>query len=159
MANIILSPMTPETLSASLAVNEQYVEMLSPLSVAGLQNLVDGACYAKQVGEGQGFLIAFDEQATYEGENYHWFKGRYNKFVYVDRIVIGDTLQRQGLAGLFYDDLITYAKNRAATHLCAEVNITPSNPASHAFHNKMGFEKVGEAHVGGKQVQYYAKQL
>jgi len=152
-------PMNAQTALASLKVNQQYVAMLSPLTLEALAALVEGACYAKQAGNGEAFLIAFDQNAAYEGQNFAWFKARYKKFVYVDRIVIGDGLQRQGLGVKFYEDLLAQARNGGAEHLCAEVNLDPPNPASHAFHKKMGFESVGENHVDGKHVQYYTKSL
>jgi len=155
-----LKEMTSETASASLAVNKQYEAMLSPLTMADFEELVRDSCYAKQAGDGAAFLIAFHQGSRYEkSDNFDWFKSRYKRFVYVDRIAISDHLQRQGLGQALYEDLVGFAKRRNAPVLCAEVNIDPPNPASHKFHTTMGFKPVGEAHAGGKHVQYYVKSL
>lgn len=153
------APMTALTAPASLAVNQRYVAMLSPLTLEGLGDLVARACYAKQTGDGAAFLIAFDQDGAYDSENFQWFKERYRRFVYIDRIVIGDALQRRGLARLFYEDLADFARKRGAAHLCAEVNVEPPNPASHAFHLQSGFGPVADGTLGAKTVRYYVKTL
>ena len=154
-----LMQMTPATYSASLAVNEKYVEMLAPLDLAGLEELVELSCYAKHTGEGEAFLIAVDGAARYDCENHEWFKARYENFIYIDRIAIGDAYQRKGLGKIFYEDLISFASKRGCKNLCAEVNVKPDNPASHGFHLTMGFEPVGEGQDGHKIVRYYVKSI
>ena len=146
-------------LSAALSVNQQYVEMLSPLTRCELEDLLDYAVYAKHAGDGRAFLIAMDQSSVYESANFDWFKARYPTFIYVDRIAIGDEWQRQGLGRSFYQDLEKFAREARAPFICAEVNVAPPNPASHAFHARMGFNAVGEAKVDAKTVRYYVKAL
>jgi len=151
--------MTRDTAPASLALNQQYEAMLSPLTLSALALLVEAACYARQTSNGEAFAIAYDQHGDYESENLDWFRARYDRFIYVDRIVIGDHLQGRGLARAFYQDLIAFARARGCEFLCAEVNIAPPNPASHTFHKKMGFDAVGKNFVGQKEVQYYVLKL
>lgn len=159
MGDFKASPMTPETFHASLAVNLQYEAMLAPLSIESLGELVGLSCYAKQCHEGSAFLIALDWRAAYDCENFRWFKARYDRFIYIDRIAIGDAYHRTGLARGFYENLTLFAREKSAHHLCAEVNISPPNPASHAFHRSMDFNPVGDGMSDGKHVQYYVKSL
>ena len=156
----ILSAMTQQTAETSLAVNLRFEAMLSPLQLSDLTELVTDSCYAKQTGDGAAFLIAFDQDSRYENSvNFDWFKKRFDQFIYVDRIAIDTPMQGKGIARLFYEDLIAFAKTKVAPVLCAEVNIEPPNPASHAFHKGMGFEAIGEASIGEKRVLYYAKKI
>lgn len=45
--------------------------------------------------------------------------------------------------------------------VCCEVNSDPPNPASDAFHARLGFAEVGAAaiHGGAKSVRYLARPL
>lgn len=95
-----------------------------------------------------------DDQSNHQGENFRWFKARYDSFIYIDRIAIGETLQRGGLAVAFYEDLETETRKAGRDYLCAEVGLNPPNEASLQFHDAMGFERVGTSEVRGKTVQY-----
>ena len=110
---------------------------------------------------GQALLIAFDETAPYDNPNFNWFSERFVRFAYVDRIVVADGLRGQGAARRLYDNL--FDESRAAGHerIVCEINAVPPNPASDAFHQKMGFLEVGSAELSGrgKTVRYFAKDL
>ena len=43
---------------------------------------------AVRIGEADALLLAFDQDAAYDNVNFGWFKARYPRFVYVDRIVV-----------------------------------------------------------------------
>ena len=160
MEKLVFQEMTPATLPASLAVNKRYEAVLSPLDLCSLEQLVTHSCYARQTRNGDAFLIAFNNRTFDESENYSWFQSRYDNFVYVDRIAIAQTLQRGGLARAFYNDLFDFAANNGADKIAAEVNTAPANPASHAFHQSMGFHPVGDATFSPeKSVRYYLKNL
>ena len=54
-------------------------------------------------GEIVGFLVGLDGPGLpYESENYAWFSSRYEKFLYVDRVVVDSGIFSQGLGQLFY---------------------------------------------------------
>jgi predicted GNAT superfamily acetyltransferase len=75
--------------------------------------------------------------------NYAWFTARYDSFAYVDRIVVAEHARGIGLGRRFYAELEEFARSRAPWILC-EVNTRPRNEVSLAFHERLGFEAVGE---------------
>lgn len=90
-----------------------------------------------------GFVVLFDQNADYDSPNFLWFKERYERFSYVDRIVVAQEFRRQGLASKLYAACIAQCL-RAEQHLLTlEINIKPPNPISAAFHKSYGFQEVG----------------
>ena len=67
----------------------------------------------------------------------------------------------QGIARAFYEDLFSYAEDCGYGQITAEINSDPPNPGSDAFHEKLGFETVGEARLDDrdKSVRYVARRL
>ena len=106
-------------------------------------------------------LIALDQDAAYRSVNFKWFQARRRRFVYVDRIVVSERQRGQGLASLLYRDLFECARAAGHDRIVCEVNLEPPNPASDAFHEKMGFVAVGRADLqpSGKAVRYWEKLL
>ncbi len=145
---------------ALLALNNAHAIELSLLDSAGLERLVGAAFAARRVGLADALLITFDQDSDYDSPNFLWFRDRYERFVYVDRLVTAEAARGRGLARALYSDLITHA--RAAGHqlIVCEVNADPPNPASEAFHRRFGFEPVGEALLAnGKTVSYLALRI
>ncbi|MEM9013938.1 MAG: GNAT family N-acetyltransferase [Pseudomonadota bacterium] len=159
MEPIEISPLTRAQFGAAHTVNQKYESLLSPVTMPEFEALVAASPFARQAFGGAAFIVAFDESSSYSGENFNWFKERYGRFLYIDRVAVDDVLQGRGIAKLFYDHAIEFARIIGAVHLCAEVNIDPPNAASTAFHVAMGFVPVGEARVGHKYVQYFALSL
>lgn len=152
-------PIANDHLAAVLQVNQLYQHLLSPLTMEELLALLGSSSHHRSVGSGTAFLIALDDQSDHSGENFRWFKARYDSFVYIDRIAIGEPLQRRGLAVALYKDLEAEARESGREYLCAEVGLIPPNEASLKFHDGFGFERVGTGKAGGKIVQYFAKSL
>lgn len=119
------------------------------------------AFHARRIGNVDAFLLAFDQHAPYDSPNYLWFRERYPRFVYVDRIVVAPAMRKRGLAHRLYEDLFRVAKDAGHDHVVCEVNSDPPNPASDAFHAALGFVEVGQAsiHGGAKTVRYLARPL
>ena len=96
-----------------------------------------------------GFIFLYDEKTYYDSLNYLYFKNRYQKFLYVDRIIIAGEYQKKGYGQQLYDFVID-------THnpdiFCCEVNITPPNRQSLSFHQKYGFKEIGQQNVYNKVV-------
>jgi predicted GNAT superfamily acetyltransferase len=148
--------------AAILALNNAYAAELSLLDEVSLRALTGGAFYARCIGGLEAVLIALDQtNPDYASPNYLWFKARYPRFVYVDRIVVAESARGKGHARRLYADLFETA--RAAGHdlIVCEVNADPPNPASDAFHASLGFAEVGgaEIHGGAKTVRYLARRL
>lgn len=144
--------------AALLALNNAHAAELSWLEADRLAALVGQAFAARRVGLADALLIAFDQDATYDSPNFLWFCERYDRFVYVDRIVVAEAARGQGLAKALYLDLFAAAQAAGHTRVVCEVNAEPPNPASDAFHAALGFVEVGTAALGGgKVVRYFER--
>ncbi|MDW6022095.1 GNAT family N-acetyltransferase [Mesorhizobium sp. BAC0120] len=144
-----------------LTLNNEHAAELSWLEADEFRQLVAEAFLARTIGDCDAFLIAFDQGADYWSPNYQWFRSRYPRFVYVDRVVVAPAARGRGLARRLYEHL--FEKARAAGHslVTCEVNAEPPNPASDAFHAALGFDPVGSAAIDGgkKTVRYFVRKL
>ncbi|MDP3897291.1 MAG: GNAT family N-acetyltransferase [Mesorhizobium sp.] len=157
----ILEPITPPLLPAVLALNNAHAAELSWLEPERLAKLVGEAYLAPRIGELDAFMLAFDQDADYDSENFLWFKARYPRFAYVDRVVVAPHARGRGLARLLYTDLFARATAAGHTIIACEVNSDPPNPGSDAFHAAMGFSEVGAAAIygGARSVRYFTRPL
>jgi predicted GNAT superfamily acetyltransferase len=121
-----------------------------------LEHLVEQAFLARRIGNLNAFMLAFDQDASYDSPNFLWFRARYSRFVYVDRIVVAPSARRRGCARRLYHDLFEHAAKAGHERVVCEVNSSPPNSASGAFHNALGFVEVGTASVydGSRTVRY-----
>lgn len=143
-----------------LALNAQNEAATSPLDAARLRLMLGDAFHARAVNATDGFIIPFDQSSAYWSENYLWFRERYPRFVYVDRIIIAASARRSGLARLLYTHVFDAARRAGRQTVGGEVNVDPPNPASDAFHASLGFVEVGRAALSnGKTVRYLIKDL
>jgi predicted GNAT superfamily acetyltransferase len=156
-----LFPIQPADLSAVLALNNLHARELSLLDAAKLDHLVEQSYLALRAGQVDAFLLAFDENADYQSPNYLWFKARYPRFAYVDRVVVAVHARGHGIARRFYATLFDKAKADGHRMIACEVNSDPPNPESDAFHAAMGFVEAGSAEIydGERTVRYLVKQL
>ena len=147
--------------AALLALNNAHAQQLSWLEPAQLRHLVEQSFLARRVGSLEAFLLAFDQTAHYDSPNFLWFRSRYPRFVYVDRIVVAQTARGRGLARTLYDDLFGQAVAAGHERVVCEVNTEPPNPASDTFHAALGFVEVGAASVygGSRTVRYLSHEL
>jgi len=162
MTNLRLAqPITSASLSAILALNNAHARELSWLEMPKLEHLVSEAFLALRVGEADAFLLAFDQDADYDSTNFLWFKARYPRFAYVDRVAVSEQARGKGIARLFYETLFDKARAAGHTMVACEVNSDPPNPGSDAFHAAMGFAVVGAAAIygGERTVRYFVKKL
>src|SRR5262249_58217955 len=70
-------PIARRSLSAMTLYRPFCAAELSWLTAAQLTALLDKAFYARQISDGDAFLLAFDQKAIYESPNYLWFRERY----------------------------------------------------------------------------------
>ncbi|MGH6707822.1 MAG: GNAT family N-acetyltransferase [Bradyrhizobium sp.] len=168
MSDQELQPVTSDEISPGtslgktlLALNNEHARELSWLEPARLQHLVAQAFVARRIGNLDAFLLAFDQGAEYDSPNFLWFRARYPRFVYVDRIVVAATARGRGCARRLYDDLFDAALAAGHDRVVCEVNMQPPNPASDAFHAALGFVEVGTAdiHDGKRTVRYLSRVL
>lgn len=153
-------PIVPADHPALHRLNEAHATELSSLTPPRFAELVARAFYAQAV-DCDAFLLAFAQDADYDSPNFLWFRENYDRFVYVDRIVVSPTKRGEGIARRLYDDLFAVARKAGHARIVAEVNSDPPNPASDAFHAALGFAVVGEAHLAdrGKSVRYLLRDL
>jgi uncharacterized protein len=144
-----------------LALNNDHARELSWLEPRRLEYLVGEAFLARRIGHVDAFLLAFDQDARYDNVNFEWFRARYPRFVYVDRIVVAASARGRGSARRLYRDLFERATRARHDRIVCEVNIIPPNPASDAFHAALGFVEVGAASLdnGSRTVRYLSCRL
>lgn len=149
-----------ELAEALLSLNNANAVELSLLDGDRLKQLVGAAFAARRVGRADALLIALDQDADYDSPNFLWFRDRYERFVYVDRVATAEASRGRGLAGQLYRDLIDQARMAGHRLIVCEVNSDPPNPSSEAFHRGFGFEPVGEGLLrDGKAVSYLALRI
>lgn len=146
---------------ALLALNNAHAQQLSWLEPERLAHLVKHAFLARRIGNLDAFLLALDQDAPYDSPNFQWFCARYPRFVYVDRIVVAPSAQGRGHARRLYQDLFERAAQAGHQQVFCEVNQSPPNLESDAFHAALGFIQVGAAsiHGGSKTVRYMSRTL
>lgn len=147
--------------ATALALNNAHATELSFLEPLRFARLVRGAFLARRIGNIEALLLAFDQDADYDSPNFLWFRDRYPRFVYVDRIVVAPACRGRRLARRLYDDLFEQARRREHDQIVCEVNTQPPNLASDAFHARLGFVEVGRAVLpgGAKAVRYLRRAL
>jgi uncharacterized protein len=119
-------------------INDSEIPNVPSCTPRDLQQLAEQSVYFRiaetDSGEVAGFLLALDES--------QWFKSRYPRFIYIDRVVVSAPFQSQGIGRLLYADVAALAAKRSPLLAC-EVNLRPANPRSLRFHEGLGFRQVG----------------
>jgi len=159
MNDVTPQPIAADDEAAVLALNNDHAVELSWLEIDRLRHLLGQAFQARRIGRLEAFLIAFDETANYDGGHFQWFRARYPRFVYVDRVVVAPVARGRGHARRLYLDLFERARLGGHDIVACEVNAEPPNPASDAFHAAMGFAPVGSASHNDKTVRYFVHRL
>ena len=140
-----------------LNVNEENVEVLSPMDEAKLRAFVRCAelfLVAEVGGKPAAFLIALREGVeSYDSENYRWFSRHYSHFLYIDRVVIDAPWRGRGLGRKLYEKVFEHARAAKVPYVTAEIDTIPYNEASLAFHKEMGFREVGVQMVRNNSVK------
>jgi uncharacterized protein len=154
------TPITPADLDDLLVLNNAHAIETSLLDRAKLEHMVGQAFFARTIDSRQALLTTFDQSADYDSVNFRWFRDRYPRFIYIDRIIVSAQARGGGVARTLYTEL--FAAARAAGHdtITAEVNRVPPNPGSDAFHAALGFAEVAQGSpYPGKLVSYLIKTL
>ncbi len=163
---LALAPMTLRELTRAdwaqmLSLNLASVQELSELDERRLEWILSFAYRSLGVEHERelvAFALAIAPGTPYDSENYRWFEARFERFVYLDRVVVSERLRRRGIATLVYDAMEDAAA--ALRRIVCEVNLVPPNPASLAFHASRGYVEVGRLTLGeGKRVSLLSKEL
>lgn len=150
-------PITDRDFAAILALNEQAVHYLSPLSRSRLEHLCRQSPLHLAIEDGgavMGFIITLAQGADYDSVNYQWFAQRYEQFLYVDRIVVANDAQARGAGSAMYREVLEFARDEGFPVVACEFDIDPPNQQSAGFHRKFGFREVAQQRVanGSKSV-------
>ncbi len=158
---MIVRPVRSGDLSWMHVLNEAHATELSSMTRADFETLVAKCVKAWAADPEAGFLLVMNQHADYDSPNFQWFKTQADRFLYVDRIVVAPQHRRAGLARNFYQALFDFAHRQNVDRIYCEVNETPPNPRSEAFHAALGFRRIGEARLEdrGKTVQYLERRL
>ena len=143
-------PATNEHFAAVLDLNEEFVDVLAPLSRERLELLDSLASYHRVVvdhGDVVGFALAFGSGVHHDSVNFRWFAERYESFLYVDRVVVAAQRQGSGVGALLYEDLFAFARREGYPRVTCEIDADPPNPRSERFHRGFGFREVGSQRV------------
>ena len=154
-------PVRPDDVSWMHALNQDHATELAPMTLAAFAGLVSLCTKAWAVDPEAGFLLVMDHTVDYDSPNFLWFRAQADRFMYVDRIVVAPQYRRVGLARTFYQALFEFAQSQNVDRVYCEVNETPPNPRSDAFHAALGFRRIGDARLEdrGKTVQYLERRL
>jgi len=156
----------PGDLDEILELNNAAVPAVNGLQRSNLDWFTEHAhsFLVKPTADGRvaGYMVGLHGPGVgYDSINYEWFSQRYEKFVYVDRIVVAEAGRGKGVGRALYDEFA--ARGLADSHevMLAEVNIKPRNEVSLRFHDLYGFKPVGEQDTegGSKRVVMLEKRL
>lgn len=146
---------------AVIALNNANLPAVSKMDEDSLKNLHQQALFGWLMEEPRshqlaGFCLILPPGISYASLNYQWVSEHYQTFQYLDRIVISQRFRGQGLGKRIYN---RWFEEAGAIPMLLEVNIKPRNQGSIVFHEKLGFEPVGEQDTDGgeKRVQYMKK--
>lgn len=142
---IVEDAVLPQDIDAVLALNNAAVpavnaldaDSLSALCAMGRLRVVRGTTI-------EGLCLTMESGAPYDSGNYQWFSGRFERFLYVDRIVVAPAAKGKGIGRALYEDTFALAAALGQPRVCSEVNADPPNPQSMAFHASLGFEPIHE---------------
>ena len=135
-------PISDSIVPKILTLNNAHSVELSWLDVDRLKSLLRQAFYARMIGSADAFLLAFDQSASYDSPNYMWFRQRYTRFVYVDRVVVSPSMRGRGYARLLDTDLFEQARRAAHHVVVCEVYSDPPNPAPMLSTRLSNFRKL-----------------
>lgn len=108
-----------------------------------------------------GYLLAFRSDASYDGEEFLSFVEMASEpFIYIDQVAVDARFRRGSLASTLYSVLEGQTLNSPAAYLCCEVNLSPENPTSLAFHMNRGFTEKSRLNTAdGRMVALLTKPL
>lgn len=146
-----LRELTASDLSSMLALNNGAAPAVPETSEADLAELLRASSFgfaAVSDDEFLGFVVGFEPGMDYASPNYLYFESRGTDHLYVDRIVVAEEARGMRIGQTLYRRVIALAVDQGRTEVTCEVNIEPPNPASLAFHSRLGFSEVGRQENG-----------
>ncbi len=144
--SIVIRDVREHELDSVLALNNNAGLAILPLDAARLRYFYDSAEYfrvAERDGNLAGFLVGFGSDSPHDSSNFAWFRERYPRFLYIDRIVVASRRRGGGVGRAFYADVQSYAELRYPQLAC-EVFLDHGADPALLFHGSFGFREVGQ---------------
>ena len=144
------------------ADSQPHVARLWPAELTRLRALsAEHVVVANEAGGVIGYALVFAHDADYDGEEFQILRQRLAEpFLYIDQIALAPSARGRGIGRLVYAGLAQRAAAQGRRTLCCEVNRQPANPASLAFHERLGFRPLGTlATQDGRQVVLLQRRL
>ncbi len=144
-----IRPIHSTDLSPVLELNQANTPEVGSIDADRLEFLVDESAIALVATAGPavlGFVLVLPPGSTYDSVNYRWFADRGDDVMYLDRVAIDAGHRGLGLGRALYASVFDRIEtdHPDTTRLGLEVNVEPPNPASMAFHRRLGFTEVGQ---------------
>lgn len=156
-ANIIIRDASKVDYQDIVDLNAGEVQYTSAMDIDIVHHLDSlAACHRVAVLEGKvaAFILAMEDHVSYENDNYSWFSSRYDRFLYIDRIVVDSPCQGLKIGTFLYQDIFDYARKEKIPVITCEIMTFPPNERSLKFHAGKGFREVGTRWVDNGQKQY-----
>src|SRR5690348_340696 len=161
--HLTLRDVRASDLAAVMGLNNTAGPSILPMDAAQVEHFYRHADYfrvAEVDGHLAGFLIALRDRTEHASSNFQWFRKHCKRFVYIDRVVVGNLHRGHGLGRLFYSDVQSYAEVRSPNLAC-EVFLEPRDDVSVLFHGVFGFHELGQQLMpeSGRRVSLLVKPL
>ena len=144
-----------------LALNLASVRELSELDERRLEfilSLAHRRLAVESAGDVVAFALAIAPGTPYDSANYRWFGARFERFLYLDRVVVAGPFRRRGIGARLYAAMEAAAL--PFERLVCDVNVLPPTEVSLAFHAARGYREIGRmAHGPEKVVALLSKEL
>ena len=143
---MILRKAESKDLERILELNEEWVHFLSPMAMEKLEHLRSQSEILSVIevdGIVEAFVLTLRQGKEYDSLTYRWFSEHYDRFLYIDRVVVSEKMQGKGLGQMLYQSVFDHAKEIGLPYIVADIYIDPPNTVSLNFHKNFGFEKVG----------------
>ena len=144
--SIVVRDVREHELDSVLALNNAAGPAILPLDANRLRRFFRSAEYfrvAERDGSLAGFLVGFGPDADHDSGNYAWFRERYPRFLYIDRIVVASRRRGGGVGRALYADVQGYAEARYPELAC-EVFLQEGSDPALLFHGSFGFHEIGQ---------------
>jgi len=131
--------------AAVLALNNTAVPHVNALSAEEFAWLASHANFFRVAEDAEGlvgFTMVLPSGLDYWSDNYKWFAARFDRFLYLDRVVVDERGRGRGAGRALYDALFAFGAG-AWPRVTLEVNLRPPNPGSEVFHQRLGFTTLG----------------
>lgn len=162
-APVSIRPAHQPDYTAILTLNNEADPRVFQLTPATLQTLVTQATLtwvAIMNDAVAGYLIGLACTASYDGEEFGWFRTRGEGFLYVDQVVVAADYRGKGIGTALYSSLEAWARRHGWTSIACEVHLAPPNPESYAFHRRRGFAELERLDTSdGRRVALLHKEL